>query len=476
MRRILSREGRHGIPWRPLFVGLGLLLASPLVPQATHDAGSAVELSEAARWLREYLRLDTSNPPGRELDAVRYLSSVLRDEGIATRTLVDAQGRASLWARLETSNPKAGALVLLHHVDVVPAGPGWAVPPFEGRIQDGRLWGRGAVDAKSLGIAHLAALVALKRSGERLTRDVVFLAVADEESGGGAGTRWLLEQRPELFEDAEAVYNEGGFNRVREGEVEWWGVEVAQKRPLWMEVVARGRGGHGSGWNPGSASHRLIEALDGLVGAAPRWRVDEPVRRFLEGLASLHDDHWRPIFADIERYVEPDGPSTGLPPGMSNLFLDSIQVTVLDAGHRINVVPSEARAKIDVRLLPDTDEELFRARIDRLLGDQVETRVILSSPRVEPSPTDTRAWRVVERVLGTSGTPVLPAFISGFTDSRYFRLHGIPTYGVSPFVLESSDLLGIHSTDERISLEAFDAGVERMTEIVREWAVAGEPP
>lgn len=446
------------------------LAAGAQTPLSSPPA-SQNELSEAARWLRDYLRLDTSNPPGRELAAVRYLAGILHEEGIATRTLIDAGGRASLWARLEGRNPGAGALVLLHHVDVVPAGPGWTVPPFGGRIQDDRIWGRGAVDAKSLGIAHLAAFVALRRSHEPLERDVIFLAVADEESGGGAGVRWLLEQHPELFEGVAGVLNEGGFNRVRQGEVQWWGVEVAQKRPLWMEVVARGRGGHGSGWHPGSPSHTLIRSLSRVLDAPVRWRVDEPVRRFLEALAPLHDDHWRPIFADIERHIEPQGPTAGLPPGMANLFLDSIQVTQLDAGHRINVVPAEARAKLDVRLLPDTDEEAFRVRIEELLGDRVETRVLLSFPRVEASPTDSRVYRVLERVLETGGTPVVPAFISGFTDSRYFRRLGIPTYGFSPFVIEGMDLLGIHGTDERIPLDAFDAGVGRMIRIVREWAL-----
>lgn len=458
VRRLLSilRTVRWILP-------LWLVLASP----------GACELPEASQWLREYLRLDTSNPPGREIEAVRYLAGILRDEGIASKTLIDARGRASLWARLEGRDPQAGALLLLHHVDVVPPGPGWTVPPFAGLVEDERLWGRGAVDVKSLGIAQLAAFVDLKRRGLPLEHGVAFLAVADEESGGGAGSRWLLDRRQELFDGVEAVYNEGGLNRLREGEPEWWGIEVSQKRPLWMEVTARGRGGHGSGWNPASANHRLVRALSNLLEAPPRWRVDEPVRRFLESLADLHDDRWRPVFADIEEFVEPDGPRTGLPPGMANLFLDSIQVTVLDSGHRINVVPAEARALLDVRLLPDTDEEAFHARMVDLLGDGVETRVILTSPRVEPSPTDTRAYAVLERVLATEDAPVVPAFISGFTDSRYFRLRGIPTYGFSPFLLESRDLLGIHGADERIPLQAFAEGVDRMTAVLRVWAGTG---
>lgn len=454
----------------PLLLVL-LAFTGTAAPRPVEARGSA--LSEAASWLQRYLRIDTTNPPGNEAQAVAFLAGVLHREGIATETYLHPTGRASLVARIDGSSPEAGDLLLLHHVDVVPAGPGWSVPPFEGRVQDGRLWGRGAVDAKSLGIAHLAALVDLARrsrkTGERPHRGVVFLAVADEEAGGAAGSRWLLDTHPELFDGVRAVWNEGGFNRNAQGEPTWWGIEVAQKRPLWMEVTARGRQGHGSGWNPGNANHLLLRALARLVDAPPRYRVDEPVRRYLEAVAPYQNDYWRPIFENIEGHITAAGPRGALMPGMANLFLDTAQVTVLEAGERINVIPGEARARIDVRLLPDTDEQAYLRQVEALLGGDVQVEVLLQAPRAEPSPTDTAAYRVLERTLGGEA-PVVPAMISGFTDSRYFREHGIPAYGVSPFLVEAEDLLGIHGTDERIPLEAFDAGVERMKRLVRGWA------
>jgi acetylornithine deacetylase/succinyl-diaminopimelate desuccinylase-like protein len=236
---------------------VALLLLAPAAPASPP---SPARLSEPAEWLRGYLRFDTTNPPGGEAAAVAYLARILHRNGIATQTLVAPGGRASLYARLEGRREGDG-LLLHHHVDVVAPGPDWTVPPFEGMVRDGALWGRGAIDVKSLGIAHLATLVALRREGIQPERDVAFLAVADEESGGASGTAWLWRHHPELFEGIGAVYCEGGTNRAPRGNVEWWGLEVAQKRPLWLRVTAHGRPGHASGLNPHSAMHKLIGAL-----------------------------------------------------------------------------------------------------------------------------------------------------------------------------------------------------------------------
>jgi len=164
-----------------------------------------LELSEPARWLQAYLRIDTTNPPGREHLAAAYLAGILKREGIPSHVARTPDGRANLWARLSSPRSNGKAVVLLHHMDVVAPGPGWTVRPFGGEVRDGRLWGRGALDDKSLGIAQLAAFVDLKRRRVPIERDVIFLAVADEESGGLRGTSWLLQNRPELFEGVEVA-------------------------------------------------------------------------------------------------------------------------------------------------------------------------------------------------------------------------------------------------------------------------------
>lgn len=427
---------------------------------------SARDNGEAIEWLRTYLRLNTSNPPGNEDRAAGFLREVLHAEGVETRLLVSPEGRPSLYARLESGRPERGALVLLHHMDVVPPGPGWSSDPFAAEERDNRLWGRGAVDVKSLGIAHLAAFLDLHRSGTRLERDVVFLAVADEESGGAQGVGWLLERHADLFERVAAVIGEGGSNRVFEGQLQWWGIEVAQKRPLWLRVQARGRGGHGSSLNVHSAPHVLVRALGRLAARKPTFRVTPAARSYFESIARFQGESFRRLVRELDDIVASPEPGRLLLPGLPNYLVDSIQINALSAGDQINVTPSTAEALIDVRLLPDTDGDAFLAEIKEILGAEVGVEVLLDSPQAAPSPTDTEIYRCFEEQL-SDRAHIVPTFIAGVTDSRYFRERGIPAYGFSPFVLDGADLRGIHGPDEKISIAAFEEGVRTTLELVR---------
>lgn len=454
-------------------IPLALLLVL-LRPVSVVSSSGTPRLSEAAAWLQQYLRIDTSNPPGHEGRGVALLAGILQKEGIPSRVLTSPRGRANLYARL--SSPRSGgrAVLLLHHVDVVPAGPGWTVPPFAGQVRDGYLWGRGALDDKSLGIVQLAAFIELKRELKRrrdvLERDLVLLAVADEESGGGEGTAWLLARHPELFRGVEGVIGEGGRSQVNSaGRLLWWGVEVAQKRPLWLEVSTAGRGGHGSGLNPDSANHQLIQGLARLLAPPPRWRVSPPVRAFYKALAPHQNEHWRRVFSNIDAVITEKGPKEFLMPGMANLFIDSVQATVLRGGDRINVIPERAWARLDIRLLPETDSAAFLTEVKRRLGPGFTVKVLVSSPPAAPSPASGRLYGALVSGLGGEA-PVVPAFISGFTDSRFFRERGIPAYGVSPFKLGAADSRGIHGPDERIPLAEIDRGVERMSRILSSYA------
>ena len=472
----MTLEGAFGYP--PFFITVvtythrrRLTAIAAALLAASVAAAAPGPPTEAVHWLQGYVRLDTTNPPGREVTAAVYLARILHREGVSTQLLFTAEGRASLYARL-AGQRHDDALLLLHHLDVVAPGPGWTAGPFSGELRDGSLWGRGAVDVKSLGVAHLAAFLDLVRGGAPLARDVVFLAVADEENGGGQGTGWLLAHHPELFTGVTAVLNEGGANRIVNGRLLWWGVETAQKRPLWLRVTTGGRGGHASGLNPHSAAHRLILALARVVQLRPRFRVTEPARRYLGALAAGEPPATRPLFADPDAHIGPDGPRGPLPPGLANLFLDTVQVTVLRAGDRINVIPDQAEALLDVRMLPDTDADAMLEQIRGALGDGVDCQVVLTSPPSPPSPADGEIFDALRAGLGTEA-PVVPAFIAGFTDSRYFRERGIAAYGLSPFALEGEVLRGIHGPDEHIPIGEFERGVERMRRLVR---TLTEPP
>ena len=428
---------------------------------------------ETVRWLREYLQIDTTNPPGNERDAAEYLAGLLDREGIASRLLESPEGRTSLYARLEATRGTgdADALVLMHHIDVVPADGDWQVAPFSGRRFGGKLWGRGALDVKGLGIAQLAAVIELARTGGPRQRDVILLAVADEETGGGQGAAWLLESHPELFANVSGVLNEGGSNRVINDRLIWWGIEVTQKRPLWLRVTAAGRGGHASGLYPHSATHRLVAGLGRLVDRPPRFRVNDAARLYLGALAELEGGQT----AEMMRRMEAGEDFTTLPmaPGLPIFFLDTIQITQIDNGRGSNIVSPRAAASIDIRLLPDTDSDAFLAEVRELLGEQIEVEVVLDAPLAPASPLDHPLYRALEEILGVRAL-VVPTFIPGTTDSRFFRQRGMPAYGFSPFALNSEDSRGVHADNERVPVDAFLRGVETLRRLLRLYVGADE--
>ncbi len=439
------------------------------------SAPPAIAEPEAVRWLREYLQIDTTNPPGNESRAAEMLAAILDREGIASRILTSPEGRSSLYARLVAtgdSSGTAGALVLMHHMDVVPADGEWRVEPFSGRRLEGKIWGRGALDVKGLGIAHLAAMVELARAGGGRWRDVIFLAVADEETGGGQGAAWLLDAHPELFADVEGALNEGGSNRVLSDRLIWWGVEVTQKRPLWLRVTAQGRGGHASGLNLGSATHRLVTGLARLIARPPAMRVNEAARMYLGTLAELEGGRSAELFRRIE--AGEDVFSLPMAPGLPVYFLDTIQVTEINNGRGSNVVSDQARAAVDIRLLPDTDGDALLAEVRELLGEQLEVEVVLDAPEVPASPRDHPLYRALEEILAVRAV-VVPTFISGTTDSRFFRRRGIAAYGFSPFAINAQDARGVHADNESLPLDAFLRGVETMSRILRLYVGSTEP-
>ena len=443
------------------FALCSLLLSARLVAEGVPPE------PETVRWLREYIQIDTTNPPGNEREAAELLAGILEREGIASRLLTSPEGRSSLYARLEATGSAAGdtgALVLMHHIDVVPADGDWHVEPFSGRRLGGKVWGRGALDVKGLGIAHLAAMLDLARAGSPRRRDVIYLAVADEETGGGQGARWLLEAHPELFDDVSAVLNEGGSNRVLNDRLIWWGIEVTQKRPLWLRVSAEGRGGHASGLHPRSATHRLLTGLARLVERPPRFRLTEAARMYLGTLARLEGGRTEEFYRRLE--TGEDLSSLPMAPGLPIYFLDTIQVTELDNGRGSNVVSPRASASIDIRLLPDTDGDAFLAEVRELLGDEIEVEVVLDAPEAPASPRDHPLYRALEEILGVRAR-VVPTFIPGTTDSRFFRQRGIPAYGFSPFAINAQDTRGIHADNEAVPVDAFLRGALTMSRILR---------
>ena len=430
---------------------------------------------EATTLLSQYVRINTTNPPGNEIAAARWLAEVLRREGIEARIFEPAPGKANLYARL-AGDGSARPIVLLNHMDVVLASPEfWTVDPFAGLIKDGYVWGRGTLDMKGEGIAQLMTMLILKRAKVPLKRDIIFLATADEEIGAGVGAAWIAEQQPDLVRGAEFLLNEGGLTRAKaggQGTVEFYGIGTTEKSPFWLDVTARGTAGHGSRPTPDNPVHRLIRALNRIAEWKTPLVVTPGVERSFRDLSTIERDTTvRRWLSDIRAALRDSAAVRGLTSDLTYnaLLRNTISITGLKGSNKTNVIPPIATAAIDVRLLPGQDPAAFLAELVRVIGDTAVTVKPQgpSWPATESS-TETEMFRAIADVARHDHPEALVTtmMLAGFTDSHHFRRMGIASYGLGPFPLTQDDSRGVHGNDERISIVALRSGVRFYYEVV----------
>ena len=424
---------------------------------------------EAVQLLSEYLRVDTTNPPGNEHRATAFLSRILSEEGIDCDVYESSPGRSNLCARLKGDGSRQ-AVVLLSHSDVVPADrPYWSVDPFAGEVRDGYVWGRGALDMKNMGIAELVVFLALHRSRFPLKRDVVFLVTADEEAGGAAGAGWITRNKPELVSDAEFLINESGKGRLENGKA-IYSIDITEKSPCWIRLVARGEPGHGSRPKPHSAVNRLIRALNAIMEYRPPVRVTEAAERYFEGIAHLQHDGYRARYANIRESVRDSRFLSDLLRNQHHaaILRNTISITMLQGSDKINIIPQAATAELDCRLLPGEEPGHFVQELKEVIGDDgIEMETILNFGNTS-SPFDSQLVETVREVVSRrhGRSEVVPNILSGFTDSHYFRELGIHCYGFMPFLLIDEELRRIHGNDERISVENMERGPRILYEVM----------
>ncbi len=435
------------------------LLALLATAMPTH--AQSIE-DQAFDWLQAFIKVDTINPPGNETRAVEFLAAILEAEGIPYQTAESAPGRGNLWARLEGGDEPA--LIMLQHTDVVPADEKyWTTEPLSGEVRDGYLWGRGTLDMKGTGISQLATFISLHRAGVPLNRDVVLVATADEEAGGFYGAGWLVENHPEIFEGAGLLINEGGNGEQREKEL-LFQVEVTQKVPVWLRLTAVDTPGHGSMPNPTSSVTRIVDAL-GIVRANPfAPRMVPAIDSMFQSLAQSAGPEWEEAFSNMHAAIrDPDflARLQAYSPYLHALTRDTCSMTRFEASNKINVVPPEAWAELDCRILPDRPAEVFIDEMRAMIaGTGVEIEVIMAFTAAI-SPTDTVLYDAIEEVTGERhpGSRVTPYVSTGFTDSHFFRDLGIPSYGFDPTIVPEADFSRMHGNDERIRVDSFKRGV-----------------
>ncbi|HYM59759.1 MAG TPA: M20/M25/M40 family metallo-hydrolase [Thermoanaerobaculia bacterium] len=433
---------------------------------------------EAEEALVSYLRIDTSNPPGNETAGARFLQQLLAREGIEAQLVGGDPARQSVYARLR-SGSREKALLLLHHIDVVPAVAGeWTKPPFAAVRSGGYIWGRGALDIKSLGIAEAMAMIELKRRNLPLKRDVIFLGVADEEAGGLRGVNDLLEHRPDLFTDVGFVLNEGGYNETIVDRVAFWGIEIQQKVPLWLRIDIKGVPGHSaSPPDDGGTIMRALRVLENIRQIPAPYRLTPAVQRYYQALGKTKNDARGQLLASIAEPLDTERIDRTLSPGYRSLLHDTIAVTRFDSGNSVNAIPAHAVAEVDIRLLPDEKPDAMLKKVRDVAGKWGEVTVILTGDPVAESPSDTELFAALSRAMQKSEPHSAVAAVvgAGTSDSRFFRARGITAYGIAPFKVNYYDADTVHGIDERIRSNFFQEGVHLMRAIVADFCATRQP-
>jgi acetylornithine deacetylase/succinyl-diaminopimelate desuccinylase-like protein len=433
---------------------------------------------EAVARLQEYIRINTTNPPGNESQAMKFFADIFTKEGIPFQTAESASGRGNIWARLTGGSQPA--LLLLSHMDVVPADPKfWSVDPFAATVKDGYIWGRGALDTKSLGIVELEAFLALHRAKVPLDRDVIFMATADEEAGAAYGAGWVVEHHPESFKGVGFVLNEGGGGSDDSGRREF-GIEVTQKVPYWFKLTASDVPRHGSEPPVASAVNRLIRSLYRLQTYEFAPRIIPAVDTYFKGVAATAPPQWKDAFSNMAKTVQDRNLLLRLQteyPEKAALTRNTCSITMLTGSPKVNVIPPTAEAQLDCRLLPDQDVDAFKRELGDALNDSgIKIDQLLGfTPAV--SSTDNALYGAMVSVTKAHypDASIVPSVSTGFTDSHFFRDRGIASYGYAPFVIPQADESGVHGNNERISIENMRTGTQMMVEIVK-MMVTGQQP
>jgi acetylornithine deacetylase/succinyl-diaminopimelate desuccinylase-like protein len=453
------------------------------IPQTPSLVGDTSALArEAQDWLVDLVKINTTNPPGNEQAAAKYIAGVLAKEGITAELLDLAPGRSAVVARLRSSAvaDPSKALLLVAHMDVVGVDRSkWSVDPFGGVIKDGYLWGRGSLDDKSMLAANLAAFIALKRGNVHINRDVIFLGTADEEQFGDASLRMIVAKYWDKIAAGFAL-NEGGKVVLgKDGKVQYVALQASEKVSVNVGLTVTGKGGHASTPTKDNPVVHLAAAVEKIGNYNTPVHLTSVVRRYFEALAPLEDEEtskWMRVLDTPDRGEHAQRFLADASPMWNSMMRDTIAPTILQAGFRGNVIPSEAHAVLNIRLLPGDTIDVLVNDLKKLVNDpQVRFDIAPEGGLAAPnSSLENDFVSLITRVSAQefSGAPVIPFMSTGATDSAQLRLHNVQAYGLRPFPVTEADESRVHGDEERLPLASFPKGVDLMVRIVAEFSVS----
>jgi len=424
--------------------------------------------------LQNLIRIDTTNPPGKEAECIIYINELLKEAGFDTAFFAKEESRLNLIARLQGQD-KAAPLMLYGHVDVVPTTKqAWTYPPFEAKIADGFIWGRGALDMKC-GIAMmLAAVLRAKAEGLTPAGDVLLVILCDEEAGGEYGAKYLVENHSEQFAGIRYAIGEFGGYTAHVGAKKFYPIQIAEKQVCWIKATIRGPGGHGARPMRGGAMAKLADLLYRLDNRRLPVHITPVTRQMVEIIASNLSFPKKLIFrlllkpfltnrilrllGEISQYFDP-------------LLHNTINATIVRGGEKINVIPSEITVELDGRLLPGFSFDDMLTELKQLIGEEVELELLRHDSN--PAELNMGLFNTLASVLQKAdpdGIPI-PMLLPAFTDARFFSRLGIQTYGFTPMKLPIgfNFFEAIHAADERIPVEAMDFGAKAIYELLKRY-------
>jgi acetylornithine deacetylase/succinyl-diaminopimelate desuccinylase-like protein len=432
---------------------------------------------EALTHLKNLVRIDTSNPPGNELKACDYVAEALKRDGLEPRVFESAPGRGNVWCKLPgdgTGNP----LMLIAHLDVVPADPvGWTHPPFAAEESGGFVYGRGTIDMKQMAAMSMTTMAVLKRAGYKGKRDLILCFTADEEEAGTYGAGWMVQNQPELIKAEYALGEVGGFS-MEVGNRRVYPVMTGEKGVVRLKARARGQGGHGSMPVKDNAISKLGLAAYRFSAQRLPVRITPLVATFIRVLASVSGPVKGPalrslLVPQLTDFVldtlvrDPERVRS-----LSAMLHNTVSPTIIQAGSKDNVIPTQAEMDLDGRYLPGVTIEEFLDEVREAAGPGVEIVLDRYMGPLE-APFDTPLFEAIKRaILRTDpGALVTPFMISGFTDAKHYSTLGIKTYGFTPCRLPPDMPFAslFHAVDERIPVEGFVGGTTTLMNLVADF-------
>ena len=420
------------------------------------------EKKEPIIYLSRYLQINTTNPPGNEEKAAEFLESILKKEEIQAKRHYQAQSRPNLIAKIKGTGEKK-PMMLLNHMDVVEADYDNA---FSGEIKDGYIHGRGALDMKGFGIMQLMTMLMVKRNNLKLKRDLIFLAVSDEEAGGYHGMEYMVKNHFDEI-DSEYALCEGSFGtKGIIGNDTTYSCAIADKAPLWIKLTSKGQQGHGSMPIKDSAINKMIQALEKIRCYEPEIRFTEESKEFFKKLGSIQKFPKSTILKNVHKkpYLTLAKKQLTSEKTLNAMLRETISITSLKAGSKENVIPENCEATLDCRLLPGKKPSEFVELLKEIVKNERINFEIIKGEESVSSKTDTELYKVLESVLKK---PLIPMISPAMTDLRFLRKKGITSYGLIPIVLTKKDLETIHGKNEKISIKNLLEGTEKTYEIIK---------